>query len=248
MRSLIILLLVLVMPVASFAQAPVKARRTPAAAPQMAHFSGRIVALRGRMVPGEGTLLTAFYARHDEDNKRFIVWFAGTYATKVMRKGKQLTRDEVMDALNMEGLHVEVDYKPEPDPDTEAYSAYIVDIGELEMANDSTGIPADLVIEEQVVGNGAEAVAGKQVTVHYTGWLTDGTKFDSSKDSNQPFVFMLGAGQVIRGWDVGVAGMKVGGKRKLIIPPDMGYGARGAGGVIPPNAVLVFEVELLGVR
>ena len=104
-----------------------------------------------------------------------------------------------------------------------------------------------LIIEDLSVGEGAEAVAGKHVTVHYTGWLTDGTKFDSSLDRNDPFDFPLGRGHVIRGWDEGVAGMKVGGKRKLTIPPEMGYGARGAGGVIPPNATLVFEVELLGV-
>ena len=104
-----------------------------------------------------------------------------------------------------------------------------------------------LVYEELAVGNGAEASHGQQVTVHYTGWLTDGTKFDSSKDRNDPFVFGLGQGQVIKGWDEGVTGMKVGGKRKLTIPPQLGYGARGAGGVIPPHATLVFEVELLDV-
>src|SRR6201997_228130 len=96
-------------------------------------------------------------------------------------------------------------------------------------------------------GTGAEAVAGKTVTVHYTGWLTDGQKFDSSKDRNDPFAFVLGGGMVIKGWDEGVQGMKVGGKRKLTIPPQLGYGVRGAGGVIPPNATLVFEVELLEV-
>ena len=104
-------------------------------------------------------------------------------------------------------------------------------------------------------GAGAEAVAGKTTVVHYTGWLYDpskpdgkGAKFDSSLDRREPFAFPLGGGRVIRGWDEGVAGMKVGGKRTLIIPSDMGYGARGAGGVIPPNATLLFDVELLEVR
>jgi len=100
-------------------------------------------------------------------------------------------------------------------------------------------------IEEIKPGDGA--AAGDTVSVHYTGTLTDGTKFDSSKDRGQPFSFPLGQGRVIRGWDFGVAGMKVGGVRKLTIPPDEGYGSRGAGGVIPPNATLLFEVELLGV-
>lgn len=105
---------------------------------------------------------------------------------------------------------------------------------------------------DTVAGNGAEATAGKTVEVHYTGWLYQGgkkgQKFDSSVDRGEPFSFSLGGGQVIQGWDQGVAGMKVGGKRTLIIPPEMGYGAQGAGGVIPPNATLMFDVELLGVR
>ena len=114
-----------------------------------------------------------------------------------------------------------------------------------------TTLPNGLQMADIEVGDGAEAAAGQQVTVHYTGWLYEngatGAKFDSSKDRGQPFQFGLGAGQVIKGWDEGVSGMKVGGKRHLIIPPEMGYGARGAGGVIPPNATLMFEVELLGV-
>ncbi len=105
-----------------------------------------------------------------------------------------------------------------------------------------------LIIEDIQIGDGAEATPGQEVTVHYTGWLTDGTKFDSSKDRGMPFAFPLGAGHVIKGWDQGVAGMKIGGVRKLTIPASMGYGTRGAGGLIPPNATLVFEVELLKVQ
>ncbi len=106
----------------------------------------------------------------------------------------------------------------------------------------------ELKKEDLKVGTGAEAVPGKTVSVHYTGWLTNGTKFDSSLDRKQPFEFRLGAGEVIPGWDEGVKGMKVGGKRKLTIPSAMGYGASGAPPVIPPNATLVFDVELLGVK
>jgi len=98
------------------------------------------------------------------------------------------------------------------------------------------------------VGTGAEAKAGQTAVVHYTGWLTNGTKFDSSKDRGQPFSFPLGGGRVIKGWDEGVQGMKVGGSRKLTIPANLGYGAQGAGGVIPPNATLVFDVDLLELR
>jgi FKBP-type peptidyl-prolyl cis-trans isomerase FkpA len=105
-----------------------------------------------------------------------------------------------------------------------------------------------LMYEDVVVGEGEEASAGQFVSVHYTGWLTNGTKFDSSKDRNEPFDFPLGGRQVIAGWDEGVQGMKIGGTRKLTIPSNLGYGARGAGGVIPPNATLVFEVELLGIK
>jgi FKBP-type peptidyl-prolyl cis-trans isomerase FkpA len=108
--------------------------------------------------------------------------------------------------------------------------------------------PSGLVYEDLVVGGGAAAAPGQTVAVHYTGWLTDNTKFDSSRDRNEPFVFPLGAGSVIRGWDEGVAGMKIGGERRLTIPPQLGYGESGAGGVIPPNATLVFEVELLEIR
>jgi len=110
--------------------------------------------------------------------------------------------------------------------------------------------PSGLQYEDTVTGTGAVAQPGQEVRVHYTGWLfsngRQGGKFDSSKDRGQPFEFSLGAGMVIRGWDEGVAGMQVGGTRRLVIPPQLGYGARGAGGVIPPNATLLFDVELLG--
>ncbi len=118
----------------------------------------------------------------------------------------------------------------------------------------SRTLPSGLQVEDTVNGEGAEALAGQRVRVHYTGWLHDagaenqrGRKFDSSKDRGTPFSFGLGGGEVIRGWDEGVQGMRVGGTRVLTIPPELGYGARGAGGVIPPNATLVFEVELLAV-
>lgn len=118
-----------------------------------------------------------------------------------------------------------------------------------------TGTVTELIREDARVGVGAEAQPGRRVVVHYTGWLYEesrpdrkGAKFDSSRDRNEPFSFSLGAGEVIRGWDEGVAGMRVGGQRTLTIPPNLGYGAQGAGGVIPPNATLLFEVELLEIR
>jgi FKBP-type peptidyl-prolyl cis-trans isomerase len=119
-------------------------------------------------------------------------------------------------------------------------------------ANQVIEMPNGLKYTDTEIGGGATATAGNKVSVHYTGWLSNngakGAKFDSSVDRAQPFQFTLGAHQVIAGWDEGVAGMKVGGKRTLIIPPELGYGARGAGGVIPPNATLIFDVELLGVQ
>ncbi len=122
------------------------------------------------------------------------------------------------------------------------------DGGTLIAQNNVVKTPSGLQYEDQVVGKGAAPRQGQKVVVHYTGWLTNGTKFDSSRDRNDPFSFTLGAGQVIKGWDEGVASMKVGGKRKLTVPPHLGYGERGFGNVIPPNSTLVFDVELLGVQ
>jgi FKBP-type peptidyl-prolyl cis-trans isomerase FkpA len=116
------------------------------------------------------------------------------------------------------------------------------------MADQETTTASGLKYIDLQTGQGQEAKAGNTVSVHYTGWLENGTKFDSSLDRKSPFSFKLGGGQVIRGWDEGVDGMKIGGKRRLTIPANLGYGARGAGGVIPPNATLIFEVELLGVK
>ncbi|WP_448514837.1 FKBP-type peptidyl-prolyl cis-trans isomerase [Parathermosynechococcus lividus] len=118
------------------------------------------------------------------------------------------------------------------------------------LMSDSTVVttPSGLQYEDLVMGSGAQPQPGNRVTVHYTGMLTNGRVFDSSHDRGQPFQFQIGVGQVIKGWDEGVGSMQVGGRRRLIIPPDLGYGARGAGGVIPPNATLIFDVELLGVQ
>src|SRR5271163_5117996 len=134
-----------------------------------------------------------------------------------------------------------------------AIAAVVTPLGRVDAAtNQVIEMPDGLKYTDTKLGDGAIATAGNKVSVHYTGWLSKdgakGAKFDSSVDRGQPFDFTLGAHQVIAGWDEGVAGMKVGGQRTLIIPPELGYGARGAGGVIPPNATLIFDVDLLGVQ
>ena len=131
-----------------------------------------------------------------------------------------------------------------PDSSTADASA----LGGPMSADKTQTLPSGLRITELEVGTGAEAVAGQTVEVHYRGTLENGKQFDASYDRGKPFTFPLGRGQVIKGWDEGVQGMKVGGKRKLVIPPELGYGSRGAGGVIPPNATLIFEVELLDIK
>lgn len=123
-----------------------------------------------------------------------------------------------------------------------------MDKGTADSSGKTVKTPSGLQYEDMVAGSGASPSPGKKVTVHYTGWLTNGRKFDSSLDRNEPFVFQIGTGQVIPGWDEGVMSMKIGGKRKLIIPANLGYGSAGAGMVIPPNATLIFEVILLDIR
>ena len=134
------------------------------------------------------------------------------------------------------------------DPTQTIKATELIQPTEVTMEEEITTTASGLQIKVLVVGTGEAATVGKTAVVHYTGWLPDGTKFDSSVDRGTPFEFALGAGRVIKGWDEGVATMNIGGKVELIIPPDLGYGAQGAGGVIPPNATLKFEVELLGLK
>lgn len=129
----------------------------------------------------------------------------------------------------------------------EAKGLFSKEKNKLAQAHEVT-TPSGLRYRDTVVGNGPSPRQGQRVSVHYTGWLTDGSKFDSSRDRGQPFTFSLGRGEVIKGWDEGVASMKIGGRRKLTIPSDLGYGPRGMPPVIPPNATLIFDVELLGVQ
>lgn len=131
-------------------------------------------------------------------------------------------------------------------PDTTPAASYAEELA-IDLPNFQR-TPTGLYVEDVVVGTGEEATSGQTAVVHYTGWLPDGTKFDASRDRGEPFGFPLGAGRVIAGWDEGVAGMRVGGRRRLVIPPHLGYGAEGAGDIIPPNSTLVFDVELLELR
>jgi FKBP-type peptidyl-prolyl cis-trans isomerase FkpA len=135
------------------------------------------------------------------------------------------------------------DMPQDPNPATATFAPALgVDVATMQKS------ASGLLVQEVAKGSGPAAKPGSTVSVHYSGYLADGDKFDSSRDRNEPISFELGRGQVIEGWDEGIAGMQVGGKRKLVIPPSLGYGSRGAGGVIPPNAILVFDVELTGVR
>lgn len=195
------------------------------------------------------------YERRLSDNRRVIDWAA------MIARGEVLTLDEQRPL--MQTLVVRVQGGPQMNQlngSDRPVRSFTTAIGDYQIRKEThsmsmpeinlptTVTPSGLEFIDVVVGSGTEARSGNNVSVHYTGWLTNGVKFDSSVDRGQPFPFKLGAGNVIRGWDQGVAGMKVGGKRRLIIPADLGYGSRGAGGVIPPNAKLIFDVELLAVN
>ena len=167
-------------------------------------------------------------------------WVHVTVLSLLVACGDDTPGDEEREIYDTEAPPAEVA------PDTAPSATYAPDL-EVDLTTFER-TDSGLRVKDLQVGSGEEANAGETVAVHYTGWLPDGTKFDSSRDRNEPFAFPLGAGAVIAGWDEGVAGMKVGGRRKLVIPPRLGYGAEAQGDVIPPNATLVFDVELLEVR
>lgn len=150
--------------------------------------------------------------------------------------------------VDANGCQTEEDMAQEKQAEQQAAQSSAADPGYPNVAGDTITTASGLKYIEMVVGTGATPAAGQMVEAHYTGWLTDGKKFDSSRDRGQTFGFPLGQGRVIKGWDEGIGTMKIGGRRLLIIPPGLGYGERGAGGVIPPNATLVFDVELLGAK
>lgn len=245
-----ILLSFLVCPYA-FGQAPAKARRnaTPVI-PQTETIEGTIEELRGVALPGMGDTVTAFYVRTGNALKRIVVCLSGTPArpkTSVLRGLDELPTADVEEALNSPGRHVVVTHVVEQYEGAEAWLATRVVLGFAELAEGTVTL-TDLRFVDYVVGSGEQAESGRTVTVHYTGWLADGTMFDSSLDAGAPLSVPLGQKRLIAGWEHGIPGMRVGGHRRLLIPSRLGYGVRGAGEDIPPNAVLVFDIELLGVQ
>jgi FKBP-type peptidyl-prolyl cis-trans isomerase FkpA len=235
------------------AQAPRKARR-PGETPvrQVESFAGVVESARSDAAPGDQWLSMLISVKDGDETRRFVVQLVaaeGAPRTRVFRDGALVAPPEVRANLAAPGLAVRVIYAPKPYLASGEFLATRVEVLEgMSASSGGSTLPEGLNIEEIAEGTGEPARSGDRVAVHYTGWLTDGTKFDSSLDRGKPFSFQLGAREVIRGWDLGVAGMKVGGRRKLTIAPELGYGPRGAGGVIPPNATLVFEVELLRIN
>lgn len=232
------------------AQDPPKARRQATPVAKTAIVEGSIVELRGIALPGMGQSVTAFYVRTGTTIRRFVVRLTGTPAqprTTVLRNLDEIPAAEVEGELNSPGRHVVVTHEVEPFNGAEANRATRVVLGFSELAEGTVAL-ADLRYADTVLGMGDVAESGRIVRVHYTGWLADGTMFDTSLDRGEPFEVQLGKKRLIDGWELGIAGMRVGGVRRLLIPSHLGYGVRGLGDDIPPNAVLIFDIELIGVR
>lgn len=233
------------------AQAPVKARRdAPAVEPQLVLFEGTIVEVKGASsIPGEKGTVTAFSVRRGSVTKRFAVKLTGTPAspkTAILRGLDELPASKVTDALKSPGRHVIVTHTASVVPGTDALPATRVVLGFLELVGGTVSL-AELAAIDRVVGTGAVAGADSIVTVNYIGWLADGTMVDSSFGRGA-FVVKLGRGDVIKAWELGIPGMRVGGRRRLLVPSRLGYGVQGSGRSIPSNAVLVFDIELIAVR
>jgi len=236
--------------VAVRAQEPAKARPPSAPVPETkTTYEGQIIDLRGAALPGMGTSVTAFYVRRGDETKRFVVHLVASGpdpVTTVVAGSAEIPPADVEGALNAPGRHVVVTVAG-PYPGADAMRATRVLLGFEELAG-SAGPLTDLKFAELRNGTGAVASSRSTVRVHYTGWLADGTMFDTSFRKGTPITVPLGAGRLIRGWDLGIPGMRVGGRRRLFVPPSFGYGSRGVGKVVPPRAVLVFDVELLEVK
>jgi hypothetical protein len=213
-------------------------------------IEGTIESLRGVGLPGMGDTVTAFYVRSGDALRRIVVCLAGTPSrpkTSVLRGLDEIPTADIEEGLNSPGRHVVVTHQVKQYEGAEAWLATRVVLGFAELAEGTVTL-TDVRFVDTVVGTGEQAESGRTVTVHYTGWLADGTMFDTSLDSGAPFSMPLGRKRLIAGWELGIPGMRVGGKRRLLIPSRLGYGVRGAGEDIPPNAILVFDIELLGVQ
>ncbi|MGB5037391.1 MAG: FKBP-type peptidyl-prolyl cis-trans isomerase [Blastocatellia bacterium] len=209
-----------------------------------------IVEARGMALPGMGETVTAFYMSTGGGLRRIVVRLIGTASgprTTVLRRLDELSASKIEGELNSPGRHVVVTHDVNPYPGADAFLATRVVLGFAELAEGTVTL-TDLKTIDLVAGSGDEAAKGQTVSVHYTGWLANGKMFDSSLDNGAPFDVPLGKNRLIKGWELGIPGMRVGGRRRLLVPSRLGYGVRGAGNDIPPNAVLIFDIELIGVR
>lgn len=230
---------------------PAKARRdAPVVDSTTVMFEGSIVELQGAKPAGKDDPVVSVAVKRGTTIRKFVVRLTGTPAepkTSVLRGLDELDTGKVKNALKSPGRHVIVTHMRTPLDGLDSFAATRVLLGFAELVGGTASL-AELAVIDKVLGNGAVAESGKVVTVNYTGWLADGTMFDSSFLSGSPIEVRVGKGEVIKGWDLGIPGMRVGGRRRLLIPSRLGYGVRGAGNDIPSNAVLVFDIELVGVR